>query len=109
MAPLTVHVSRLLAAFAGLDLHVGELLDLGRLPDVVEDGERFQVLGDTAGRRRRFGVDGVVQTQHLKRRHGEKVKPGSVSPGSRPRLSTLECWVSALHRYGQAPAQKLAS
>lgn len=41
---------QLLAALAGLDLHVGQLLDFGRLADVVEDGERLQVLGDAAGR-----------------------------------------------------------
>lgn len=39
-----------LAALAGLDDHVGELLYLGGLADVVEDGERFQILRHTAGR-----------------------------------------------------------
>lgn len=41
----------LLAALAGLDLHVGKLLNLRCLANVVEDGERFQVLGDAARRR----------------------------------------------------------
>lgn len=53
-ASLTVHLSgprRRLAALARLDLHVGKLLDFRRLADVVEDGERFQVLGDAARRR----------------------------------------------------------
>lgn len=39
----------LLAALAGLDLHVGELLYFRGFADVVEDGEGLQVLGDTAG------------------------------------------------------------
>lgn len=42
---------RLLAALARLDLHVGELLNFRCLANVVEDGERLQVLGDTARRR----------------------------------------------------------
>lgn len=50
-APPAVHLGRRLAALAGLDLHVGKLLNFGRLADVVEDGERLQVLGDTARRR----------------------------------------------------------
>lgn len=42
--------AQFLAALAGLDDHVGELLYLGGLADVVEDGERFQILRHTAGR-----------------------------------------------------------
>lgn len=38
-----------LAALAGLDDHIGELLYFGCLANVVENCERLQVLGDTAG------------------------------------------------------------
>lgn len=53
-------VLRPLAAFAGLDDHVGELLDLGGFADVVEYGERLQILGHTARRCRRLWVYGVI-------------------------------------------------
>lgn len=39
----------LLAALAGLDDHVGELLDFRRATHVVEDGEGLQVLRNAAG------------------------------------------------------------
>lgn len=39
----------LLAALAGLDLHIGKLLYFGCLANVIEDGKGLQVLGDTAG------------------------------------------------------------
>lgn len=44
-------VKGLLAALAGLDLHIGELLYFGGLANVIEDGEGLQVLGDAAGQR----------------------------------------------------------
>lgn len=44
------------AALAGLDDHVGELLDFRGATHVVEDGEGLQVLRDAAGRGGRFGV-----------------------------------------------------
>lgn len=48
------------AALAGFHHHVGELLHFGGPPDVVQDGEWLQVLGDTAGRGRRLRVQRVV-------------------------------------------------
>lgn len=55
-----------LAAFAGLDHHVGQLLDFGGTAHVVEDGEGLQILRNAAGGRGRFGVQGVVQAQQLR-------------------------------------------
>lgn len=48
------------AALAGFHHHVGELLHFGGPPDVVQDGEWLQVLGDTAGRGRCLRVQRVV-------------------------------------------------
>lgn len=56
---------RSLAALAGLDNHVGELLDFRGASHVVEDGERLQVLRNTAGWGRGFWVQGVVEAQQL--------------------------------------------
>ena len=61
---------RALAALAGLDDHVGELLHLGGAAHVVEDGEGLQVLGNTAGGGGGLGVQGVVQAQQLPGREG---------------------------------------
>lgn len=58
-------LEQFLAALARLDLHVGKLLYFRCLANVVENGEGFQVLGHTARWCWRFGVDSVVQTQHL--------------------------------------------
>lgn len=54
---------RTLAAFTRLDDHVGKLFDLGRIANVVEDGQWFQILGHTARGSRSFGVYGVVQAE----------------------------------------------
>lgn len=56
---------RTLAAFARLDNHVGKLFDLGCVANVVEDGERLQILGHTARRSRSFRIYGIVQTEDL--------------------------------------------
>lgn len=37
------------AAFAGFHHHVGKLLHFGGPPNIVQDSEWLQVLGDTAG------------------------------------------------------------
>lgn len=67
-----------LATLAGLDDHVGELLHLGGAAHIVEDGEGLQVLRHTAGRGRRLRVQGVVQTQHLRRDGGREGTSGQV-------------------------------
>lgn len=61
-----------LAAFAGLDHHVGQLLDFGGTAHVVEDSEGLQILRNAAGRCGRFGVQGVVQAQQLRRTEQSK-------------------------------------
>ncbi len=57
--------SVLSATLARLDDHVGELLHFGGSSRVVEYGEGFQVLRDTAGRGRRLWIQSVVQAQQL--------------------------------------------
>lgn len=61
-----------LAAFAGLDHHVGQLLDFGGTAHVVEDGEGLQILRNAAGGCGRFGVQGVVQAQQLRKAEQSK-------------------------------------
>lgn len=56
-----------LAAFAGLDHHVGQLLNFGGTAHVVEDSEGLQILRNAAGGCGRFGVQGVVQAQQLRK------------------------------------------
>lgn len=63
-----------LAAFAGFDHHVGELLHLRGTTHVVEDGEGLQILRNTAGGRGCFGVQGVVQAQQLRKTEQKEVK-----------------------------------
>lgn len=58
---------RFLAALAGLDNHVGELLNFGGFSDVVKDCEGFQVLRHTARRCGCFWIDGVIEAKDLKR------------------------------------------
>ena len=55
-----------LAALAGLDDHVGELLNFRGATHVVEDGKGLQVLRNTAGWGGRFRVQSVVEAQQLK-------------------------------------------
>jgi len=62
-----VRVNRFLAALAGLDNHVGELLDFGGFADVVKDCEGFQILRHTARRCRRFWINGVIEAEDLKK------------------------------------------
>lgn len=72
------------AALAGLHHHVRELLHLGGPPDVVQDGQGLQVLGHAARRGRGFGVQGVVQPQHLQRDaslRAWRARPGAWGPG----------------------------
>lgn len=52
-----------LAALAGFNHHVGQLLHFGRATHIVEDGEGLQVLWDAAGRSRCLRVQSVVQAQ----------------------------------------------
>lgn len=56
---------RFLAALAGLDNHVGELLDFGGFSNVVKDREGFQILRHTARRCRRFWIDGVIEAKDV--------------------------------------------
>lgn len=91
-----------LATFAGLHHHVGELLDFRGATHVVEDGEGLQVLRNTAGGGGRFGVQGVVQAQQLRKTEQKEVKVSGPPP---PRLTARMCreltelWaVSALRR-----------
>lgn len=68
--PLSLSVTGgLSATLTGLDHHVRELFHLGGPPDIVQDGQGLQVLGHTARRGRGFRVQGVVQSQHLRRTH----------------------------------------
>lgn len=55
------------AALAGFDHHVRELFHFGGPPNIVQDSEGLQVLGYTAWGCRCFGVQGVVQPQHLRK------------------------------------------
>lgn len=64
--PVAFPQPSVLAAFAGLDDHVGKLLDLGGFADVVKDGERLQVLGHAARGGGGLRVDGIVQAENLK-------------------------------------------
>lgn len=48
------------AALAGFHHHVGELLHFGGPPNIVQDSEWLQVLGNTAGRSRCLGVQRVI-------------------------------------------------
>lgn len=48
------------AALAGFHHHVGQLLHFGGPPDIVQDSEWLQVLGDTAGRSRCLRVQRVI-------------------------------------------------
>lgn len=54
-----------LAALARLYDHVGQLFNFGCFANVVEDGERFQILRHTAWRSRSFWIYGVIQAEHL--------------------------------------------
>lgn len=71
-----------LAAFAGLHHHVGELLNFRGATHVVEDGEGLQVLRNTAGGGGRFGVQGVVQAQQLRKTEQKEVKVPNPNPFS---------------------------
>lgn len=48
------------AALAGFHHHVGELLHFRGPPNIVQDSEWLQVLGDTAGRSRCLRIQRVV-------------------------------------------------
>lgn len=63
-----------LAAFAGFDHHVGELLHLRGTTHVVEDGEGLQILRNTARGGGCFGVQGVVQAQQLRKTEQKESK-----------------------------------
>lgn len=54
-----------LAAFARLYNHVWKLFNFGCFANVIQDSERFQILGYTTRRSRCFWVDWVVQAKHL--------------------------------------------
>lgn len=54
-----------LAALAGLDNHVGELLDFGSFADKVKDREGFQILRYTAWRCRRIWINSVIEAENL--------------------------------------------
>ena len=54
---------RTLAAFTRLDNHIGKLFDLGRISNVIENGQWFQILGHTARGSGSFGIYGVVQAE----------------------------------------------
>lgn len=63
-APWSAQVAKaFLAAFAGLDDHVGKLLHFGCPADIIEDGEGLEVLRDTAGGGRCLWVQSVVKAQ----------------------------------------------
>lgn len=57
---------RFLAALAGLDNHVGELLDFGVFSNVVKDREGFQILRHTARRCGCFWINSVIEAEDLK-------------------------------------------